>query len=480
MTARMSNVVSRGENRFFLLQWLCSIFNSISVVIFAAAFNLLVGLLSLGDEPDSAFFETSIRPLLAAKCWQCHGKEKQDGGLRLDSSAALAQGGNSGPIDESTNRLLLQAVQQTDALQAHPETTLNETETAALVRWLESGALWPQVDNPSQRLPRTGDKPLFSEAEKSYWSFQPIRDPPPPNVQGDDDTILPLDRFILAQLQAKGLQLAAAAGRESLIRRVTFNLTGLPPTIEEIDAFLEDESSLQESFAKVVDRLLESPHYGERWARRWLDIARYADTTGAGGQVVMRFAYRYRDYVIRAFNEDKPYDQFVVEQLAGDLMPATRDLDAAVQRVIATGFLMVGQKEISEPDKIKTVLDIVDDQIDVTSRTFLGLTVACARCHDHKFDPIPTLDYYSLAGMFNSTSSMPHLDIVSMWQEYPLFKDPEQEEPFIVMAVKDGKPANMNVLLRGNHHTPGEEAPRRFLQIIAGEDHSSIQTEMIM
>ena len=164
----------------------------------------------------------------------------------------------------------------------------------------------------------------------------------------------------------------------------------------------------------MVDRLLESPHYGERWARRWLDIVRYADTTGAGGQVVMRFAHRYRDYVIRAFNEDKPYDQFVIEQLAGDLMPATQDLDVMAQRVIATGFLMVGQKEISEPDKVKTVLDIVDDQIDVTSRTFLGLTVACARCHDHKFDPIPTLDYYAMAGIFNSTSSMPHLDIVSM------------------------------------------------------------------
>ena len=450
---------------------------SIHPVFVAVMLVLFCGGLSFAIEADQDFFEKEIRPLLVEKCWKCHGAEKQDGGLRLDSAEWLARGGKSGPVSQPNNSLLIQAARQTDSLKSHPEVILSNGEIGAFVRWVAAGVFWPQVSDGVTRNEAADGAPLFNEQQKSFWAFQKLQDPPPPEVQEDGTPISPLDRFILARLQATGFQLAPPAGKQTLIRRVTFNLTGLPPTLKEIDAFLEDESAVQESFAKVVDRLLESPHYGERWARRWLDIVRYADTTGAGGQVVMRFAHRYRDYVIRAFNEDKPYDQFVIEQLAGDLMPATQDLDVMAQRVIATGFLMVGQKEISEPDKVKTVLDIVDDQIDVTSRTFLGLTVACARCHDHKFDPIPTLDYYAMAGIFNSTSSMPHLDIVSMWQEYPLFQQPGQEEPFIVMAAKDGEPANMHVLIRGNHHTPGEEAPRRFLQIIAGENHPPIETQ---
>ena len=316
---------------------------------------------------------------------------------------------------------------------------------------------------------------LFTEDERRFWSFQPNSDPELPTVETKTWARSPVDRFILARLEAEGIVPAPAADTESLLRRVTFDLTGLPPTPEEIEDFSTDASP--DAFSRVVDRLLASPHYGERWGRRWLDVVRFGESTGISGSIAMPYAYRYRDYVTRSFNEDQPYDEFVVEQLAGDLLPTSTDLEEAVQRIIATGFLMLGPKALAEPDKEKTVLDIVDEQIDVTGRAFLGLTISCARCHDHKFDPIPTLDYYSLAGIFYSTQTMGDLNVVSKWQEYTLTNVPGQTEPLTVMAAKDGKAVNLRVHIRGDHHNLGEEAPRRFLQIIAGEDHSPLSTQ---
>jgi len=246
---------------------------------------------------------------------------------------------------------------------------------------------------------------------------------------------------------------------------VTFDLTGLPPTPEEIDAFLKDESP--QAFAKAVDRLLDSPRYGERWGRHWLDAVRYADSTANDANAVMRYAWRYRNYVIDAFNRDLPYDQFIVEQLAGDLLPETDDLDARIRRTLATGYLMIGPKALAETDKEQSRLDIVDDQIDVTGRAILGLTIGCARCHDHKFDAIRTVDYYALAGIFRSTE--PFRDEArnsSMWWEFPLFQPPG-EKPFIVMAPKEALPRNLRVHVRGNRFTLGRVAPRGFLQVIS-------------
>ena len=233
----------------------------------------------------------------------------------------------------------------------------------------------------------------------------------------------PIDRFILRELEQRRLKPAAPADKRTLLRRVTFDLTGLPPTPEEVAAFLDDASP--QAFEKVVNRLLDSPHYGERWGRHWLDVVRYAESTANDANAVMRYAWRYRNYVIDAFNRDLPYDQFLIEQLAGDLLPPTDSIAVNTRRVIATGFLMVGPKALAETDKEQSRLDIVDDQIDVTGRAMLGLTLACARCHDHKFDAIRTTDYYALAGIFRSTEPFQDENRnATMWWEFPVPQGP--------------------------------------------------------
>jgi hypothetical protein len=344
-----------------------------------------------------------------------------------------------------------------------PDEPLKPQEIADLVAWVKAGAPWPADAGPP---PERTTAARFTPQQKAFWAFQPIRDSTPPAVRTVDWPTSPLDRFVLAKLEEKGLSPAPRADKRTLLRRVTFDLIGLPPTPAEIDAFLADDSP--EAFARVVERLLASPHYGERWARHWLDVVRYADTTANDANAVMRWAWRYRDYVVAAFNADKPYDQFLVEQLAGDLLP---DANPAVtaERVIATGFLMVGPKALAETDKEQVLLDIADEQLDVTGRAFLGLTLGCARCHDHKFDPIPTEDYYALAGIFRSTETLrDRVPNASMWQEGPLAVRPG-EPPWTVMAPKEGKPADLRVHLRGNRFTLGPVAPRHFPQILAGE-----------
>jgi len=250
------------------------------------------------------------------------------------------------------------------------------------------------------------------------WSFGPVGVPPPPEVADSSWVRSPIDHFILARLEAQRLRPAPPAGRRDLIRRATFDLLGLPPSPEEVEAFTSDDSP--GAFASLVDRLLASPHYGERWGRHWLDVARYADSNGLDENAAFANAWRYRDYVVRAFNEDKPYDRFVVEQIAGDLLEPAPDAAARYERWTATGFLSLGPKVLAEPDERKMEMDIIDEQIDTLGRAFLGLTFGCARCHDHKFDPITQADYYGLAGIFKSTRTMTSLKIIARWHEHTL------------------------------------------------------------
>lgn len=320
-------------------------------------------------------------------------------------------------------------------------------------------------------------KAVYTEAEKSHWAYQPIRSVAPPAVHNTAWVRTPVDRFVLAAYEARSAAAPPEADKRTLLRRLTFDLTGLPPTPEEVDAFLADESP--QALETVVDRLLGSPHYGEHWGRRWLDLVRYAETTANDANAVMRYAWRYRNYVIDAFNSDLAYDQFLIEQLAGDLLPRTDSAAVNTRRVIATGYLMIGPKALAETDKEQSRLDIVDDQIDVTGRAMLGLTLACARCHDHKFDAIRATDYYALAGIFRSTEPFQNeARNASMWWEFPVAEG-AGAEPLMVMAPKEALSRNLRVHLRGNRFTLGKLVPRGALGIVAAtssapdEDSSS-------
>jgi len=311
--------------------------------------------------------------------------------------------------------LLIKALRQTDeSLKMPPGKKLSDAEIALLAQWIAQGAPWGDAQSLAADAPA-----------KKYWAFVPPKDPALPQVKNSEWVKSPIDAFVLAGLEAKNLTPAPPAGKRELIRRATFDLTGLPPVPEEVQAFLDDQKP--DAFARLVDRLLASPHYGERWGRHWLDVARYADSNGLDENLVYRNAFRYRDYVIQAFNKDKPYDQFVREQLAGDLLPDAPDLQTTFERWTATGFLSLGAKMLAEDDPAKMEMDIVDEQMDTASRAFMGLTVGCARCHDHKFDPIPQADYYALGGIFKSSKTMENFKVVATWHEYVL-APPEDRE----------------------------------------------------
>jgi len=276
-------------------------------------------------------------------------------------------------------------------------------------------------------------KPSPPRSSANFWAFQPPHKPALPKGKRGHWAQAPIDRFILAGLEAKGLQPAPFADRRTLIRRATYDLTGLPPTPAEIHDFLNDTGP--NAFARVVDRLLASPAYGERWGRQWLDVARYADSNGVDENLVYANAWRYRDYVVRAFNQDKPIDRFIQEQIAGDLLPPLPDEAADFDRVIATGYLSLGPKMLAEDDPVKQEEDIIDEQIDTLGKTFMGLTLGCARCHDHKFDPIPQTDYYALAGIFKSTRTMLNFKNMAEWQEVALAPKAEQERQAAIDAT---------------------------------------------
>ncbi len=349
---------------------------------------LLILAASVAASEKDEFFEKKVRPLLAAKCHSCHSAKMQMGDLNLASAEGAAKVVVAGDAAVSP---LYQAVAHMGKVKMPPTGKLEAAEVEALRNWINMGAPWP-----------AGAAKAAEPAER-HWAFQPVGDPKPPQVRETAWVRNDIDRFILSRLEAKGLRPAPAADKLTLLRRVTYNLTGLPPTPDEIDAFLADFAP--DAFAKVVDRLLASPHYGERWGRHWLDVARYADSTGMDEDHIYPHAWRYRDYVVQAFNEDLPYDRFVKEQVAGDLLPPRKPGASKEPGIVATGFLALGPKPLAQQDRVLAVYEVVDEQIDSVSKAFLGLTVACARCHDHKFDPILTKDYYSLASIFASTIS---------------------------------------------------------------------------
>ena len=386
-----------------------------SLALLGAASAIVRAGVNPADDADKLkFFEAKVRPLLADRCYSCHSGATPKAGLSLDTLEGVKKGAASGPAvvpGDPEHSPLIDAVHYDGKIKMPPTGKLNASETAILTEWVKMGAPWTTAKTSEAAKSASY---IISPAQKSFWSFKPIVKPAIPKVKNTAWVKTPIDAFILEKLEAKGLTPAPAADKRTLIRRATYDLIGLPPTPAEIAAFVADKSP--NAFAKVVDRLLASPHYGERWGRHWLDVARYADSNGLDENLAFANAFRYRDYVINAFNKDKPYDQFICEQLAGDLMK-TDDPDVRAERLTATGFLVMGAKVLAEQDKPKLMMDIADEQIEVTSKAFLGLTVACARCHNHKFDPIPTTDYYALAGIFKSTRAMKNYDFVSNWME---------------------------------------------------------------
>ena len=369
---------------------------------------LLWATLACAQTPDD-FFEKSIRPLLVSKCSACHLGANAAAGLKMDSRESLLKGGARGAAivpGKPAESLLVRAVRHLEGnLKMPPGPKLGDADAALLARWVEMGAPWSAA-------------PALPAAPEKFWSLVPPVDPVPPTVKNATWVKNPVDAFVLGKLEEKNLSPARAADKRTLLRRATYDLTGLPPTPREVQAFLSDASP--RAFEKVIDRLLASPRYGERWGRHWLDVARYADSNGLDENLVYKNAFRYRDYVIQAFNKDKPYDEFLKEQLAGDLLPPSEDLNTTFERWTATGFLTLGAKMLAEDDPVKMEMDIIDEQLDTVSRTFMGLTVGCARCHDHKFDPIPQADYYSMAGIFKNTKTMENFKVVAKWHEYVL------------------------------------------------------------
>jgi hypothetical protein len=382
-------------------------------------------------DANASFFEAKVRPILADHCFRCHGPKKANNGLRLDSRAAILKGGDSGPAlvaGAPDKSLLIKAIRYADKdLKMPPDRKkLPADAIANLERWVKDGAPWPE--SATAKSEPTVDP-------KKHWAFQAVKavEPPADPVGWASH---PIDRFLAARWKEQGLKPVAFSDPRTLLRRATFDLIGLPPAPEEIDAFLADLSS--DAFAKVVDRLLASPHYGERWGRHWLDVARYADSNGMDENMAYGNAWRYRDYVIAVFNRDMPYDQFIREQVAGDLL-ADVDQESGVRNqesgvapsaltpdswlltpAVATGFLSIGPKMLAEDDPVKMEMDIIDEQLDTIGRTFMGLTLGCARCHEHKYDPISMEDYYALAGIFKSTQTMDNFKVVARWHERPL------------------------------------------------------------
>jgi hypothetical protein len=468
-------------------------------------------------KPDSQaveFFEKKVRPMLAENCVSCHGPKRQQAGLRLDSRNALLKGSEDGPVvvpGEPDKSALIRAVRYGGEIKMPPKAQLPAEAVEVLTTWVKMGAPWPEdTEGGTGATSRT-----VAEARQRHWSFRPVLHPTPTKVKDEQWARTPVDAFVLARLEDKGLHLSPPADRRTLIRRATFDLLGLPPTPEEVAAFEADSSP--DAYEKLIDRLLASPHYGERWGRHWLDVARYADTKGYVFTDERRFpySYTYRDYVIRAFNEDLPYDRFILEQLAADMLVAGgADADATPpdekRSLAAMGFLTLGRRFLNNAH------DIIDDRIDVTMRGLQGLTVSCARCHDHKFDPIPQKDYYSLYGVFASSVEPKELPLIGEVEQTPegvafekelakrndaveKFREAHKDElsagnrkfrddlrklqkevdqwratapgsPPRAMVLEDTPaPRAPHVFLRGNPNNRGPEVPRQYLEVLAGE-----------
>lgn len=458
---------------------------------------------STGQAALAEFFETKVRPVLAENCFSCHGAKKQQSGLRLDNKTDALKGSDEGPVivpgapDKSR---LVNAIHQNGEVKMPPKGKLPAQAIDDLTMWIKLGAVWPEIILPASKSER-------DDSWKKHWALQPVKSPATPDVKNHAWVEAPLDAFILARLEQKSLTPNPRADRRTLLRRLKYDLLGLPPTADEVAAFEADQAP--DAYAKIVDRFLASPHYGERWARHWLDVARYADTKGYVFNEERRYAYAYayRDYVIKAFNDDVPYDQFIVQQLAADRLVAKGE--AAPSSQAAMGYLTLGRRFLNNMG------DIIDDRIDVVSRGLLGLTVGCARCHDHKFDPIPIKDYYSLYGVFASSVEPKDLPLIAEPERTPeyvafekkvseleaevtkyreansqelaagnrkfrdglkalqnkvdAFKASSPAAPPRAMILQDKpQPVTPRVLLRGNVNNPGPEVPRQFLAMLSG------------
>lgn len=410
----------------------------------------VIGQVVRADETeDATFFESKVRPLLITRCFECHSADNSKGGLRLDSRDAILTGGESGAAAVAgmpDGSLLMEVIGHRNGLQMPPKSKMPDSEIAILTEWVKRGLPWPN-SKPAEPRPAsaTAAKQGFTDEQKSFWSFQPIKPHLPPAVRHDISIRSPIDQFLVATLEANNLAYARETNRPTLLRRLSIDLTGLPPTPEEVAEFCADESP--DALERAMDRYLASPRYGERWARRWLDVARYADSNGLDENLAYANAYRYRDYVVKAMREDKPFDQFLVEQIAGDLLFAQDDGQRAPSAanpdtfdpLVATGFLCLGAKMLAEDDPVKMQMDIIDEQVDTISRAFMGLTMGCARCHDHKFDPLTAEDYYGLAGVFKSTHTMDTFTVVARWHERPLATAVQQKEYEQLQQIAAGK-----------------------------------------
>jgi len=424
------------------------------------AASLLCGA-ARGNEPETEFFEKKIRPILVQHCYECHSGEAKElkGGLRLDSREASRRGGDSGAVlvpGDPAASVLLSALRY-ESFQMPPQGKLSERVIADFEKWIAAGAVDPR-ETPS------GDEVAKQEidwdAARQFWAFQPPTRQPLPPVSNDVTVLRPIDAFIAGRLASAGLTPNAAADRRTLIRRVTFDLTGLPPTADEVMEFLRDDAP--DAYERLVDRLLASPHYGERWTRMWLDVARYAEDqahiVGDDKSLFYPNAYLYRDWVIGAWNDDLPYDQFVRQQLAADLIDPR-----ASEAHVALGFIGLGPKYYARRDP-EVKAEEWEDRVSTVTQGLLGLTVACARCHDHKFDPIPTEDYYALAGIFASSEMFNR----PFDEEREKGKDGGAKKPEeSVHIVRDVEPKDLHVFIRGDVKKEGDLVQRRFIRVLA-------------
>ena len=366
-------------------------------------------------------FEKSVRPLLVTHCYECHSGAEANGGLLLDSRDGVLKGGDSGAAiisgDPEKSLLVLAVRYSNPDLQMPPKNRLTAAEVQTLEKWIANGAPDPRLANTDGTPKPVG---MSIDEGREFWSFRPIAKPEVPEVDNPNWVQTPIDAFMLAKLEATGLRAALPADKRTLIRRLTYDLIGVPPTPQEVHAFLTDDSP--GAYSKIVERLLSSPAYGIRWGRHWLDVVRYADSNGLDENLAYGNAWRFRDYVVEAFNRDKAFDRFLVEQLAGDLID-----DADQESKTATGFLMLGAKVLAEPDRDKLEMDTIDEQLDTMGKVFLGMTFGCVRCHDHKFDPIKQSDYYALAAIFKSTKTFDgtNMGAIKHWHEYSFASDEE-------------------------------------------------------
>jgi mono/diheme cytochrome c family protein len=493
------------------------------------AFVALAALVpSVAHSADTDFFEKRVRPIFAEICQDCHGPEKQKGDLRLDSKAGWTRGGASGPVitpGKPDDSHMITAVRYWDkSLQMPPKHALDPREVSDLIEWVKAGAIDPRETEP----PAAAAKRVVTidfEKGRQHWAFQPVKAPAPPPVTDSAWIRTDLDRFTLAAMEKARVKPAPDADRGTLLRRVTFDLTGLPPAPADVDAFLRDPAP--DAYQRVVERLLASPQYGERWGRHWLDVVRYADTCGNASDYPVPQAYKYRDYVIRAFNEDLPFDQFIREQIAGDLLPCGSE-EERIRHIIATGYL-AGARHFAGGEGEPHLT--IEDALDNIGRAFQGLSLSCARCHDHKFDPISTRDYYALYGILSSTT-FPHpgsegknrpanlvplvpsadverlekaraAEVLAIEAELKaasaakaaVEKEPDSPERKakldaatkaesegkkrkkeaaekalypVAYAASEGKPANARLQVRGDPKRLGEEVPRGFLEVLGG------------